>query len=29
VWVVEQRKWLLLAGLSLGALLWAAMRRAR
>ena len=29
VWVVEQRAWLLLAGLGLGALLWAAMRRAR
>ena len=29
VWVVEQRKWLLLGGLGLGALLWAAMRRAR
>jgi hypothetical protein len=27
--VVEQRNWLLLAGLGLGALLWAPMRRAR
>lgn len=29
VWVVEQRKWLLLAGLGLSALLWAGLRRAR
>jgi len=27
--VVEQRKWLLLSGLALGALLWAGARRAR
>jgi NAD(P)-dependent dehydrogenase (short-subunit alcohol dehydrogenase family) len=29
VWVVEQRNWLVLAGLGLGTLLWAGTRRAR